>query len=133
MKYRLYSPLVALAAVAAFATLAGAQQPKPKHETQTQLRHEAKISMDSARAVARATVPDGKIQSSELEREHGKLIYSFDMKVAGKSGIEEVNVDATTGSLVAHEHESPAAEQKEAKAEAKESAAKAKSAKPAKP
>ena len=133
MKHRFFAPTAALAALVACAAIAGAQQPKlkhAKHETQAQLQHEAKVSMDSAKAVARATVPDGKIQSSELEREHGKLIYSFDMKVAGKSGIEEVNVDAETGALVAHEHESPAAEKKEAKAEAKESTAKAKPAKP---
>jgi uncharacterized membrane protein YkoI len=69
-------------------------------------------------------VPGGTIQSAELEREHGKLIYSFDMKVAGKSGIEEVNVNAVTGKLVAHEHESPTAEKKEAAAEKKEAAKK---------
>lgn len=130
MKHRLFAPLVALAALAGFGAIAGAQQPRPKHETQAQLRHAAKISLDSAKSVARATVPDGKIRSMELEREDGKLIYSFDMKVAGKSGIEEVNVDAENGSLVAHEHETPAAEKKEAKAEAKESQARSKPAKP---
>ncbi|MEO8621224.1 MAG: hypothetical protein ABI625_09170 [bacterium] len=46
------------------------------------------------------------------------------MKVAGKSGIDEVNIDALSGKLVSHEHESPAAEKAEARADAK--AAKAK-------
>ena len=55
--------------------------------------------------------------SGELEEEKGKLISSFDIKVAGKSGIEEVNVDARTGDVIAHEHETPKAEQAEAKAE----------------
>lgn len=130
MQHRLSAPAAALAAIIGFAAVASAQQAKPKHETQAQLRHEAKISLDSARAVARATVPNGKIASSELERENGKLIYSFDMRVKGKTGIEEVNVDAKTGELVAHEHESPAAEKKEAKAEAKEHSAQPKPAKP---
>ena len=130
MQHRLLAPAVVLAAIVGFAAVAGAQQPKPKHETQAQLRHEAKISLDSARAVARATVPNGRIASSELERENGKLIYSFDMRVKGKSGIEEVNVDAITGALVAHEHESPAAEKREARTEAKEHSAKPKAAKP---
>jgi uncharacterized membrane protein YkoI len=65
-------------------------------------------------------VPGGKVQSHELEREKGKLIYSYDIKVAGKSGIEEVNVDAMTGEIVAHEHEDAKTEAKEKKAEAKE-------------
>ena len=81
------------------------------------LKARAKISGDSAKKIARAQVPHGKIQSGELEDEKGKLIYSFDIKVAGKSGIEEVNVDALTGAVVAHEHETPKAEKAEAKAE----------------
>lgn len=99
-------------------------------ETQAELQREAKISMDSAKAVAAKTVPAGVIQSSELEREHGKLIYSFDMKVAGKAGVEEVNVDALTGALVAHEHESAKAERAEKAREAKEKPASKPSVKP---
>jgi len=55
----------------------------------------------------------------EIEREGGKLIYSFDMKVPGKSGIDEVNIDAMTKQLVSHQHETPKAEHAEAKADAK--------------
>ena len=88
------------------------------------LKAEAKISESSAIAAARKEVPTGKIESGEIEREGGKLIYSFDIKVPGKSGIEEVNVDAITGALVAHEHETPKAEKKEAAMEAKENAKK---------
>jgi uncharacterized membrane protein YkoI len=81
------------------------------------LKARAKISGDSAKKIARAQVPSGTIRSGELEEEKGKLIYSFDIKVAGKSGIEEINVDALTGAVVAHEHESDATERKEAKTE----------------
>ncbi len=35
----------------------------------------------------------------------GRLIYSYDIKVAGKPGIEEVHVDAMTGAVIATEHE----------------------------
>ncbi len=56
---------------------------------------------------------------SEIEREGGKLIYSFDMKVAHKSGIDEVNIDAMTGKLIANQHETPKDEKAEAKADAK--------------
>ena len=79
----------------------------------------AKIAEADARRTALAAVPGGRVQSHELEREKGKLIYSYDIKVAGKPGIEEVNVDAITGAIVAHEHEDAAAEAKERKAEAK--------------
>ena len=83
-----------------------AQPPKPK------------ISKDSATKIAQKVVPNGRIQDSELEEEGGKWIYSFDIKVAGKSGIEEVNVDANTGRVIAHEHESPAMEKAEARKDA---------------
>ena len=60
------------------------------------------------------------MKSEELEREHGHLIYSYDIAVPGKSGIDEVNVDAMTGEVIARTHEGPKAERKEAAAEAKE-------------
>ena len=70
--------------------------------------------MGDAAAIARAQVPNGTIQSVELEHERGKLIYSYDVKVAGKSGIEEVNVNAMDGTIVGVEHEPPAHERNEA-------------------
>lgn len=95
-------------------------KPAAKKDTPALLRKEAKVSMKTARRDALKEVPNGKVQTSELERENGKLIYSFGIKVAGKTGIEEVNIDAMTGALVAHEHETPATEKKEAAAEKKE-------------
>lgn len=125
---------VAAVAVASFASAAAAhaQAAKPAtHRAMTthvsgdaKLKAEAKVKEADAVAIARKEVPNGRIQSGEIEREGGKLIYSFDIKVPGKSGIEEVNVDAMTGGLVAHEHETPKAEKKEAAAEAKEHRAK---------
>ena len=100
-----------------------AQEAKPAAKeatSQAALRKEAKIAEADARKTALAAVPGGKVQSRELERENGRLIYSYDIKVAGKPGIEEVNVDAKTGEIVAHEHEDAKAEAAEKKAEAKE-------------
>ena len=99
---------------------AGAQATKPAANSQAALRREAKIAEADARKTALAAVPGGRVRSHELEREKGKLIYSYDIKVAGKPGIEEVNVDAMTGAIVAQQHESAKAEAKERKAEAKE-------------
>ena len=90
-----------------------------KSESQGSLRKEAKISEKTARATALKEVPNGKIKSSELERENGNLIYSFDIVVAGKPGVEEVNVNAIDGSIVAHEHETAKSEKKEAAQESK--------------
>lgn len=79
--------------------------PKPK----------AKISMATARATALKEVPNGKVRKSRLERENGKLVYSFEIKVPGTTGFEEVNVDAMTGTVVSKEHETPKIEAKENK------------------
>jgi uncharacterized membrane protein YkoI len=116
--------LVVMGAVSAQAQAPAAQ----KSETQAALQKEAKVTKTEATALALRTVPNAVVQASEIEREGGKLIWSFDMKVRGKSGIDEVNIDAMTGKLISNQHESPAAEAAEAKADAK-----AKAAKPAKP
>jgi uncharacterized membrane protein YkoI len=91
-----------------------------KAESQATLQKEAKISEATARATALKEVPNGSVKSSELERENGKLIYSFDITVPGKTGIDEVNVDAIDGSVIAKQHETPKTEKKEAAQEAKE-------------
>ena len=91
-----------------------------KAETQAALQKEAKISEATARETALKEVPNGTVKSSELERENGKLIYSFDITVPGKTGIDEVNVNAIDGTVVAKQHETPKAEKTEAAKEAKE-------------
>jgi uncharacterized membrane protein YkoI len=112
MKHTTRIMVITLAASFAAVGAIGAQKAKP--ETQAVLMRQAKISKAVATRTALAEVPRGKVRSSEIERENGKLIYSFDIKVAGKSGIEEINVDAITGAVIAHEHESPNTEKKEA-------------------
>ena len=79
-----------------------------------------KITMAEARATALKKAP-GKVTSEELENEHGKLIYSFDIATS-KSGVTEVNVDAINGKIVAVQHENAAKEAAEKKQEAKERA-----------
>lgn len=87
----------------------------PRKETQASLRKEAKITVAQARATALKEVPNGRVRSSELERVSGNLVYSFDIKVPGKSGIEEVQVNAETGAVASHEHETSKMEAKEKK------------------
>ena len=107
-----------------------AQNVKVKEE-KPGLFKQAKITPDVATATALAKVPGGKIDAAELENEKGKLIYSFDIKVQGKRGIEEVAVDAITGVVLSVEHETPADEAKEARADKAKAAKGAISAKPA--
>lgn len=77
----------------------------------------AKVDSATARRTALAKVPGGKILQEELEREGGKLIYSFDIKSGTKPGVVEVQVDALDGSVVSVKHESAANESAEAKKE----------------
>ena len=91
--------VILCAAVMGFAALAVNAQ-KPKY-----------IGMKAAKAIALKEVP-GTIKSSEMEKEHGKMIYSFDIKTADGS-ITEVNLDAVTGALIESKVETAADEAKE--------------------
>ena len=122
--------LAAMTAIAFTAPSASAQATKAatpaataKHETAAQLKKEAKITEKAARATALAQVPGGKVRKHELERENGKLLYSFDIATKGKAGIDEVQIDAVDGSVISNKHETPAMEKAEAKADKKEAKA----------
>jgi len=93
-----------------------------KRDLPDSLTKMAKISEEAAAKTALKRVKKGTIESVELEREKGTLIYSYDIKQPGKSGAEEVNVNAMTGKVVARVHESAATEKKEAAEEKKPAA-----------
>ena len=86
-----------------------------KEKQDPNLARQAKITMARAREIAHRRAA-GKIEGAELERENGKLIYSFDIRNA-KGTITEVQVDAKTGGIVSVEEENKAAEQREKQAE----------------
>jgi hypothetical protein len=125
MKRSSITALTAAAAALVFAAPLFAQG-SYKKEIPEALAKKAKVSEEAAAKVALARVPNGRIQTVELEEENGKLIYSYDIKIAARSGIEEVGVSATTGKIVAYEHETPADEKREAAADAKAAAKKKK-------
>ncbi len=81
------------------------------------LLKEANISQAQATKTALTKVLHGVIKSSELEQEHGRLIWSFDIAKPRSKNIAEVNIDAKTGKIVAVNIETPAKEKREAKAE----------------
>ena len=64
-------------------------------------------------ATALAKVPNGTIKESELEKEHGKLVWSFDISVRDSKDLTEVQVDANSGKVVSVEKESTEAEASE--------------------
>lgn len=66
----------------------------------------ARVTVEAARLTALARVPGGTVAAGELEEEDGALIFSFDIRVDGREGVEEVHVDALTGRVIAQEHES---------------------------
>ena len=88
-----------------------------KEAKQAKLMAEAKVSKADAQATAMSRVPNGTIKEAELEKEHGKLIWSFDVSTPNTMDVTEVNVDAMTGAVVSMEHEKAEDEAKEAKSE----------------
>lgn len=87
-------------------------------EDQAQLAREAKISMEQARTIALQRAP-GNVEDGELERENGKLVYSFDIRNA-QGTITEVQVSAINGQVVSVEQETAEQEAAEKRKEAEE-------------
>ena len=86
-------------------------------ESPAALKAQAKITQEEASKTALAKVPGGKIKSSELEKENGKLVWSFDISMPKSKNITEVQVDAKTGKVVSVEVETPEQQAKEAAAD----------------
>ncbi len=124
MKKHGFSGALALGFILSTSAFAGPQATASKSDIPAELAKEAKVTLEEARKTALAAVPGGTLQSEELEREKGKLIYSFDIKVGKKPGIQEVGVDAVSGKIVENKHESAKAEKAEAKADAKKAKSK---------
>jgi uncharacterized membrane protein YkoI len=81
------------------------------------LESQAKISKSAAEKIALSKVPTGTIQSAELEKERGKLIWSFDISKPGTKNITEIQVDARNGRIVSVQIETPAAQMQERKSD----------------
>lgn len=99
--------------VLAAVLLAGCASEKDGQSKQAKLMAEAKVSQADAQVTALAQVPNGTVKESELEKEHGKLIWSFDITTPSTTDITEVNVDAITGQVVSKDMEKPEHEAKE--------------------
>ena len=56
------------------------------------------ISLSEAQRIALRTVPEGRVRSIELEREHGTLVWDVDVTVRGVE--RDLDIDARTGNVV---------------------------------
>ena len=104
---------VGFALVVAAATTVRAQP------SEAQLMKETKVTKSQAEKTALTKVPNGIIKSAELEKEHGLLIWSFDIAKPGTKNITEVQVDAKTGKIASVKTETPKDQATEAAAEKK--------------
>ena len=82
-------------------------------QEQAELQAQAKISKEQAQQTALAKVPGGTVKEAELEKEKGRLIWSFDISTPGSMDIVEVAVDAVTGDVASVEKETPEKQKKE--------------------
>ena len=82
------------------------------------LMSQAKITEAQATTTALAQVPHLIVKSAELEEEHGRLVWSFDIAKPSASGITEIQVDAKTGKIVSVKKETAAQEATEARTDA---------------
>lgn len=110
LKLIISAALIATLSTEAFAVTGTS---KAQGANQAKLARQAKITMERAREIALQRAP-GTIEESELEREHGKLVYSFDIRNE-KGTITEVQVDAKKGNVVSVEEENAQQEAEEKK------------------
>lgn len=101
------------ACLVAAVLVAGCESEEREGHHKAELKAEAKITEAQARTTAMNRVPDGTIKEAELEKEKGKLIWSFDIARPETKDITEVNIDAITGEIVAVDIETPKEQSKE--------------------
>ena len=79
-------PMLALALVLALTSACseGAESHQGMIELPADLMTRAEVTVEAARATALARVSGGVVAAGELEEEDGRLIYSFDIRVAGR-------------------------------------------------
>jgi hypothetical protein len=61
----------------------------------------ARVTDANARVIALQRVPGGRIAEAELEEERGRLVYSYEIRVADGRGF--VEIDARTGAVLSEQ------------------------------
>lgn len=90
-----------------------------KEGNNAKLEAQAKISKAEAQKFALEKVPGGTIKEGDIEKEKGKLLWSFDITTPDSKDITEVQVDALTGAVLDVSKETVAEQEKEKKEDAK--------------
>ncbi len=86
---------------------------------EAKLEAQAKITKAEAEKIALDKVPGGTVKEGDIEKEKGKLLWSFDITTPGTTDITEVQVDAMSGAVVDVAKETVADQEKEKKEDAK--------------
>jgi len=86
-----------------------------KEGKEAKLETQAKITKAQAEKIALDKVPGGTIKEGEIEKEKGKLLWSFDIATPGTKDITEVRVDAMTGAIIDISKETATEQEKEKK------------------
>ena len=73
-------------------------------EGSKKLLGQAKISPDSAAAIAAAKVPGTSASSAKIERKGSTLVYTVSLLKPGTKDVDRVWVDATTGTVMRTKH-----------------------------
>ncbi len=107
----LLAAVVALCAIGTLVLLGEQRRPAEA------LSPHARIERATAEKTALARVPGGRVLEGELEEEHGRLIWSFDIAQGTSANVTEVQVDARSGEVVSLTQETPADQAKEAAAD----------------
>lgn len=110
---KIQTAICSFLAAGLFAGCASEKSEHKHHEKEARLRSQAKVSETDARTTALAQVADGTVKECELEKERGKLIWSFDLSTPDSADITEVNVDAISGNVVSVAKEKAGEEAKE--------------------
>src|SRR5436305_765531 len=119
MKNKTFVSLVLVVGLIAGCMTEKHESKESKEAKQAKLQAMAKVSQADAQATALAKVPGGMVKESELEKEHGKVVWSFDIATPDSKDITEVTVDAVSGQVMAVEKETPKEQATEAAEDAK--------------
>jgi hypothetical protein len=92
---------------------------KEKEVSEAKLEAQANVTKAEAEKIALEKVPGGTIKEGDIEKEKGKLLWSFDITTPSTRDITEVQVDAMTGAVLDVSKETVADQEKEKTEDAK--------------
>lgn len=81
-------------------SLAQVRGPLPIREETPGLLSQATVSPAHARLAAFGAFPGTQMVAAQIRRQGNRLVYSFDLEYAGRSGTEQVQIDAATSQVV---------------------------------